>query len=86
MHAGAFGEEICDPVAYLMMNDPDLTAETEVQISRMPGMVTVGWHRKYIERRTLGRREWTNHGSAIYEADSIVGECAGLADGVRTEW
>ena len=36
-------EGVRDPVAYLMMNDPDLTAETEAQIRRIPGMVTAGW-------------------------------------------
>ena len=59
VQTGAFGEGLRDPVAYLMMNDPDLTAETEAQIRRMPGMVTVGWHRGHPERRKPDRRDWT---------------------------
>ena len=82
---GAFGEGLRDPVAYLMMNDPDRTTDTEAQIRSMPGMVTVGWHRGHPKRRKPDRRDWTEHDTAIFEVDAIAGEYAGVADGVRTD-
>ena len=37
-------------MAYLMMNDPDLTAQTEAVTASMQGTVVVGWHRGHPER------------------------------------
>ena len=71
--------EVRDLVAYLMMNDPDLTAQTEAVTASMQGTVVVGWHRGHPERRKSNRDEWTEHEHAIFRVDQIAGEtvCGG---------
>ena len=44
-------------MAYLMMDDLGLTAQTEAVMASMQGAVVVGWHRGHPERRKHNRME-----------------------------
>ena len=85
LHSGS-DDAVRDPVAYLMMNDPDLTAQTEAVTASMQGTVVVGWHRGHPERRKSNRGEWTEHEHAIYRVDQIAGEYAGEGEGIELGW
>ena len=74
-----------DPMRYLQLNDPDIMAELEAQMSRMPGRVELLWHRGHPEKRMPDRAHWSEHDHFNWDVDAIATTFTDKTEGIREE-